>query len=53
MAMDVVSNRKRGWHGTGIIGTFGAAAAAGHLLGLDEDQMVSALGMAGTQSSGL
>lgn len=53
MAMDVASNRKRGWHGTGIIGTFGAAAAAGHLLGLDEDQMVSALGMAGTQSSGL
>ena len=53
MAMDVVSNRKRGWHATGIIGTFGAAAAAGHLLGLDEDQMVSALGMAGTQSSGL
>lgn len=53
MAMDVVSNRKRGWHGTGIIGTFGAAAAAGHLLGLDEDRMVSALGMAGTQSSGL
>ena len=53
MAMDVVSNRKRGWHGTGIIGTFGAAAAAGHLLGLNEDQMVSALGMAGTQSSGL
>lgn len=53
MAMDVISNRKRGWHGTGIIGTFGAAAAAGHLLGLTEDQMVSALGMAGTQSSGL
>ena len=53
MAMDVVSNRKRGWHTTGIIGTFGAAAAAGRLLGLDEDQMVSAFGMAGTQSSGL
>lgn len=53
MAMDVVSNRKRGWHATGIIGTFGAAAAAGHLLGLTEDQMVSAFGMAGTQSSGL
>lgn len=53
LAMDVVSNRKRGWHGTGIIGTFGAAAAAGHLLGLDEEQMASALGMAGTQSSGL
>lgn len=53
MAMDVTSNRKRGWHGTGIIGTFGAAAAAGHLLELTVDQMVSALGMAGTQSSGL
>lgn len=53
MAMDVVSNRKRGWHGTGIIGTFGAAAAAGHLLQLTGDQMVSAFGMAGTQSSGL
>lgn len=53
MAMDVVSNRKRGWHATGIIGTFGAAAAAGRLLGLSEEQMVSAFGMAGTQSSGL
>lgn len=53
MAMDVISNRKRGWHSTGIIGTFGAAAAAGHLLGLTTDQMVSAFGMAGTQSSGL
>lgn len=53
MAMDVVSNRKRGWHTTGLIGTFGAAAAAGRLLKLTEEQMVSALGMAGTQSSGL
>lgn len=52
-AMDVVSSRKRGWHGTGVIGTFGAAAAAGHLLGLSEEQMVWAFGMAGTQSSGL
>ena len=53
MAMDVVSNRKRGWHTTGIIGTFGAAAAAGRLLTLNGEQMVSAFGMAGTQSSGL
>ncbi len=53
MSMDVVSSRKRGWHATGVIGTFGAAAAAGHLLGLSEEQMVWALGMAGTQSSGL
>ena len=53
MAMDVASSRKRGWHGTGVIGTFGAAAAAGHLLELSEERMVWALGMAGTQSSGL
>lgn len=52
-AMDVSSNRRRGWHTTGVIGTFGAAAAAGKLLGLSEDELVSAFGMAGTQSSGL
>jgi len=52
MAMDVASNRKRGWHATGLIGTFGAAAAA-RLLRLDEDRTLSAFGMAGTQSSGL
>ena len=41
-----------GWHITGTAGVFGAAAAAGKLLGLDEQQMVYALGIAGTQSSG-
>lgn len=41
-----------GWHITGTAGVFGAAAAAGRLLGLDEQQMVWALGIAGTQSSG-
>lgn len=51
--MDVASNRKRGWHTTGILGTFGAAAAAAKLLGLTVEQTVSAFGMAGTQSSGL
>lgn len=51
--MDVSSNRKRGWHTTGVIGTFGAAAAAAKLLNLSVDQTVSAFGMAGTQSSGL
>ncbi|MDR3279522.1 MAG: MmgE/PrpD family protein [Synergistaceae bacterium] len=53
MGMDVSSNRKRGWHTTGIIGTFGAAAASARLLGIDAKRTVSALGMAGTQSSGL
>jgi len=41
-----------GWHITGTAGVFGAAAAAGKLLGLNEQQMTWALGIAGTQSSG-
>jgi 2-methylcitrate dehydratase PrpD len=42
----------RGWHITGTAGVFGAAAAAGRILNLSEQQMVWALGIAGTQSSG-
>lgn len=42
-----------GWHITGTAGVFGAAAAAGKLLGLDERQMTWALGIAATQASGL
>jgi 2-methylcitrate dehydratase PrpD len=41
-----------GWHITGTAGVFGAAAAAGKILALDEQQMLWALGIAGTQSSG-
>lgn len=47
------ASRLKGWHLTGTTGTFGAAAAAGNLLRLNEDQMASALGLAGTQSAGL
>ena len=42
-----------GWHITGTAGVFGAAAAAGKLLGLTEKQFVWALGIAATQASGL
>jgi 2-methylcitrate dehydratase PrpD len=41
------------WHTTATCGTFGAAVAAGKLLLLDPQQMVWALGSAGTQASGL
>jgi len=41
------------WHTTATCGTFGAAAAAGKLLGLGHEQLVSALGSAGTQAAGL
>src|ERR671917_1364711 len=43
----------RGWHITGTAGVFGAAAAAGKLLGLNAQQMTWALGIAATQSSGV
>ncbi len=44
---------QHGWHITSTCGVFGAAAAAGKLLGLDERQMLWALGNASAQSSGL
>jgi 2-methylcitrate dehydratase PrpD len=47
------SHYDRGWHITSTCGVFGAASGAGKLLGLDERQMVWALGTAATQSSGL
>ncbi|MGD1092753.1 MAG: MmgE/PrpD family protein, partial [Bryobacteraceae bacterium] len=42
-----------GWHITGTAGVFGAAAAAGKLLGLTEQQMTWALSLAATQPVGL
>ena len=44
---------ERGLHTTGIAGTFGAAATSGVLWGLTDSQLTSALGIAGSQSSGL
>jgi 2-methylcitrate dehydratase PrpD len=41
------------WHNTATCGTFGACAATGKLVGLDQEQMVWALGNAGTQAVGL
>jgi 2-methylcitrate dehydratase PrpD len=42
-----------GWHITGTAGVFGSAAAAGRLIGLDEQQMCWALGLAAAQPVGL
>jgi 2-methylcitrate dehydratase PrpD len=44
---------ERGWHISGTCGVFGAAAAAGKLLGLDAQRMTWALGLAATQGAGL
>jgi 2-methylcitrate dehydratase PrpD len=45
--------RNRGFHTTPTCGAFGAAVAAGLLLELNEPELVSALGLAGAQASGL
>jgi 2-methylcitrate dehydratase PrpD len=49
---DYLVFRARGWHGPGIFGPFGAAAAAGRLLNLDADTMARAFGLAGSQAAG-
>jgi len=43
----------RGFHPTAICSTFGAAAAAGKLYGLNANQWVDAFGLCGSQSSGI
>ncbi|MBH67829.1 MAG: hypothetical protein CMM58_05700 [Rhodospirillaceae bacterium] len=51
--MSGYSHYDKGWHGTATYGTFGAAAAASKLLGLTDDETVTALGIASTQAAGL
>lgn len=41
------------WHTTGTVGTFGACVAAGKILGLTKEELIDALGSAGTQAAGL
>jgi len=45
--------RNRAFHTTPTCGVFGATAAAGRLMRLTPDQLTSAFGLAGAQSSGL
>jgi len=47
------SHFDRGWHLTATTGHFGAAAAAGRLLGLDAAAMANGLGIVATQAAGL
>jgi 2-methylcitrate dehydratase PrpD len=41
-----------GWHGSKVLGVFGAAAAAGRILGLDATQLANAFGIAGSDAGG-
>jgi 2-methylcitrate dehydratase PrpD len=43
----------RGWHITSTCGVFGAAAACAKLLGLAEDGVANAIGVAASQSAGI
>lgn len=52
IGLDYPAFRARGWHGPGILGPFGAAAAVGSLLRFDADTMAKAFGLAGSQAAG-
>ena len=43
----------RGWHTTATYGTFGATAAVCHLLGFDQVQYATAMGLAASHASGV
>lgn len=43
----------RGWHNTATLGVFGAAAAAGKLLGLNREQLSHTFSIAASRSAGL
>jgi 2-methylcitrate dehydratase PrpD len=52
-AVDPNALYARGFHPTAVCGAFGAAAAAGNLVGLDPERVANAFGLAASQASGL
>lgn len=52
LGLDYPAFRARGFHGPGVIGPFGAAAAVGRLLSFNPDTMAAAFGLAGSQAAG-
>ncbi len=44
---------RRGFHPTGLFATFGSTYLAGHLLGLNPEQLANAAGIAGSFASGI
>lgn len=51
-ALGGAATYRRGFHPTSVAGTFGAAMSAGLLLGLDENGLTNAMGIAGTMAAG-
>lgn len=52
LALDPTAHYARGFHPTATAGTFGAAAAAAKLYGLDASGIATAFGVAGSQAAG-
>src|SRR5207247_1272081 len=52
MALGPAAHYRRGFHLTATCGAFGAAAAAGAVLGLEAAAIAAALGIAGSQAAG-
>lgn len=50
--MDYPEFRRRGWHSPGIVGPIGSAVASGLLLGLDADELHTAMSLGFSQSAG-
>jgi 2-methylcitrate dehydratase PrpD len=52
IGLDYPAFRAKGWHGPGVLGPFGAAAAVGRLRKFDAETMAKAFGLAGSQAAG-
>lgn len=52
IGLDYPVFRGKGWHGPGVLGPFGGAAAVGSLRGFDASTMARSFGLAGSQSAG-
>jgi len=52
VGLDYPAFRAKGWHGPGVLGPFGAAAAVGRLRRFDTETMAKAFGLAGSQAAG-
>lgn len=52
ISLDYPVFRAKGWHGPGVTGPFGAAAAVGSLREFDSAIMARAFGLAGSQAAG-
>jgi len=51
-ALGPENSYKRGFHPTGTCGTFGSSVASSKILGLQEEQILSAMGISGSQAAG-